>query len=168
MTSSRVATIFSAQWQRSQVSFDGTRWPDCERRRYRPRVGVGQRLPELARTVHLGVDPAAGAGGDVALGTGHTGVVRILMADVLGSHHVAGCTAELRRVHVHHRTVGELGPDQQVDPDGDHQKHDQPLQRRLAVDDVRLQAPANAAAGRAAIPQAASASPAIRMKGRMR
>ena len=84
------------------------------------RKGVERDFKQLLGAVHLGAEVSFGAGADVALDAGHVGVRGDLIGRVLRRHHVAGCAAELRRIHVLRAVIAGRGDHQEID-DGGHQ-----------------------------------------------
>ena len=84
------------------------------------RKGVERDFKQLLGAVDLGVEVSFRAGADVALDAGHVGMRRDLIGRVLRRHHVAGCAAELRRIHVLRAVIAGCGDHQEID-DGGHQ-----------------------------------------------
>ncbi len=75
---------------------------------------------KLLGAVDLGVDVSLRAGADVALDAGHMRVRGDLIGRVFGRHHVTGCAAKLRGIHVLRAVIAGRGHNQEID-DGGHQ-----------------------------------------------
>ncbi len=83
-------------------------------------TGKGMRsdFNELLGSIHLGAQIGGSTGADVAIGAGHVRVSRYFVGGVLGMHHMAALTAELRRIHIRCAAIAGRSDDEQIDDGG--------------------------------------------------